>query len=62
MKNVLIRSPISDARTTWKLRDSYNKRNYIPQMGIESYTDKMRRVDMMECIRTENVVQDSRHQ
>jgi esterase/lipase superfamily enzyme len=42
-------------------KEFIQKRNYIPQIGIESYTDKMRRVDMMECIGTENIVQDSRH-
>jgi len=54
MQNVLLRSPISDAWTIQKLRNSY-KKNYIPQTGIESYTDKIRRVGIMECIETENI-------
>jgi hypothetical protein len=61
MQNVLLRSPLSDAWTTWKLRNSYKKKNDIPQTGIGSYTDKMRRVGIMKCIETENTVQDSRH-
>ena len=36
------------------------KKNYIPKTGTGNYTDKMRRVDMMECIETENIVPDSR--
>jgi len=34
MQNMLLRSSISDARTTWKLRNSYKQKDYRQVLGV----------------------------